>query len=786
LPPFTSFTVSSVTVFHLLAFLILEAMAGAAFMGWFYTRNPDYRRMLGAFAGLLVLRAVLIVVHTAAPQGLTPLLCGLEALNLVLLGWAFTAAVLPARRGGALYLLVGALVAAACAAASLLVGAGAEGVQTPFWHALHMLLAALPVIVLQTSSQRGEHWLSSCGFALLGLATLALLVGALPGAGGGQGSEGLAGVPTRVGWLGSLIAYTLLAVAAFRTILQDMWAYRQELRAVSEEALRQTRELLFLVETTRALGGTVEIEQVLNRVAENIALALDADRCAILLSAPDQPDQMVLAAHYTPLRRPAGPEGGVAFALAEHAVLERALRRGRQLAFSGGVNHRALRPLCTLLGIGRAGPTLLQPLIHREQPQGVLLAANDRCQRAFSANERQLCESIAVQLSAALANAQLYRSLGSQTRQVAALLRSQENGQQRQTHILESISEGVIVSDADGRITIVNAAAERILGTTRERLLGRVFAGILGSAATEAAPSAEAPPAPDGALRTVFELENRVVHVSAAPILAADGPCLGTVAILRDITRETEAERSKSEFISAISHELRTPITNIRGYAEALTSGMVGPLTPSQAHFLRIVYDNALRMVSLAENLIAASQIERGRLKLNYEMADLHLLIGEVVQSFRGQIENRQLEIGLELDPRLPLIEADPARVRQVVDNLLSNAIRFTYPGGHITVGAKLAPGEDARHPQHCIVWVTDSGIGISPEEQLHIWERFYRPANILAEEAGGLGIGLSIVKSLVEAHGGRVWVESTPGVGSTFTALFPVRRADASLARGA
>jgi signal transduction histidine kinase len=132
----------------------------------------------------------------------------------------------------------------------------------------------------------------------------------------------------------------------------------------------------------------------------------------------------------------------------------------------------------------------------------------------------------------------------------------------------------------------------------------------------------------------------------------------------------------------------------------------------------------------------------------------------------------------LELDDNLLAIEADPARVRQIVDNLVSNAVKFTYPGGRVTIGATLLHDEGEQPQMHCAIWVEDTGIGISPEEQEHIWERFYRPANPLAVEASGLGVGLSIVKSLVEAHNGRVWLESTPGMGSKFTVLLPTKRA--------
>jgi signal transduction histidine kinase len=278
-------------------------------------------------------------------------------------------------------------------------------------------------------------------------------------------------------------------------------------------------------------------------------------------------------------------------------------------------------------------------------------------------------------------------------------------------------------------------------------------------------------------LQTVFELEGKIVHVSAAPVLTPSGDNLGVVAVLRDISRETEAERAKSEFITAISHELRTPLTAIRGYTEALDGGMVGPMSEAQAHFLGIIRDNALRMGNLAENLIAISELEKDGIKLEYVETDVHLAIGDVVRAFRNELEARELALVLELDDDLTTIEADPARVRQIVDNLVSNAVKFTYPGGRVTIGTALLRDDGERPQEHCAIWVEDTGIGISSEEQEHIWERFYRPVNPLAVEASGLGVGLSIVKSLVQAHNGRVWLESTPGAGSKFTVLLPIKR---------
>ena len=335
----------------------------------------------------------------------------------------------------------------------------------------------------------------------------------------------------------------------------------------------------------------------------------------------------------------------------------------------------------------------------------------------------------------------------------------------------------MIVSNDQGHIVSVNTAAERILDAARQHILGRPLECLAGYTSPDSEAGWNRIARSNNPVQLVFKSENSIVHVHAAPALTSDGDRQGVVVILRDVTEEAETERAMSEFVAAISHELCTPITTIQGYAEALRGGLTGTVSEAQSNLLDVIHDNTLRIIMLTENLTAVSQIETGSLKLEYGKANLHVLANAVVDSFQGQLEARQLNVSLELDENMPRIEADPARVRQMLYNLVSNAIKFTYPGGHITIGAK--PVDDDEHPpSHYAITVSDTGIGIPPEEQTHVWDRFYRLAAPLVAESSGLGVGLAIVKSLAEAHAGRVWVESTPGEGSTFTITLPIKRA--------
>ncbi len=204
---------------------------------------------------------------------------------------------------------------------------------------------------------------------------------------------------------------------------------------------------------------------------------------------------------------------------------------------------------------------------------------------------------------------------------------------------------------------------------------------------------------------------------------------------------------------------------------------MVGPLSPTQATFLHIIHDNARRLVAIANNLIAVAESERGRLELSYAPTDLALLVGEVLESFVSQMKARQLEWRLEVADDVPPAEVDPLRIRQVVSNLLQQRGQIHLSGWSGSRGAGRRAGTGWGPPQFCRLWVQDTGIGIPLEEQPRVWERFYHTNDPLRMARGGMGVGLSIVKSLVEAHGGRVWLESAPGQGSTFTVLLPIRR---------
>jgi len=229
-----------------------------------------------------------------------------------------------------------------------------------------------------------------------------------------------------------------------------------------------------------------------------------------------------------------------------------------------------------------------------------------------------------------------------------------------------------------------------------------------------------------------------------------------------------QANRAKSEFVSIVSHELRTPMTSIRGYADMLEQGMVGTLSAQQVEFVRTITRNAERMQVLVSDLQDVSRIETGQLQLKLGATTLAEALDSALQATQPQIEARSQQLALEVPEDLPPVHADRARLTQVLTNLLSNAYKYTREGGQIRVRAWLEDGY-----VHCAV--ADTGVGMSPEDQARLFTKFFRSEDPAVREVSGTGLGLCIVKSLVEMQGGRLRVESESGKGTTMTFTVPV-----------
>ncbi len=240
------------------------------------------------------------------------------------------------------------------------------------------------------------------------------------------------------------------------------------------------------------------------------------------------------------------------------------------------------------------------------------------------------------------------------------------------------------------------------------------------------------------------------------------------------------ANLAKSEFVSFVAHELKNPMTSIKGYSELLSAGAVGAINTQQANFLNTIRSNVERMATLVSDLNDNSKIEAGRLRIDFKAVGVNDLVEDVVKSTKRQIEDRKQVIQAYLPSELPMVWGDPIRLGQVLTNLVSNATKYTPEGGVLVVGAESAKNiwDPVGAAQVVHLWVKDNGIGISPEDQRRIFQKFFRSEDQKAREAPGTGLGLNITKSLVEMQGGRIWFDSEYRKGTTFHFTVPVAEA--------
>jgi PAS domain S-box-containing protein len=394
----------------------------------------------------------------------------------------------------------------------------------------------------------------------------------------------------------------------------------------------------------------------------------------------------------------------------------------------------------------------------------------------FEEEHLRLVETAATQVANAINNAELYKLILDQTDRLGRMLRTQEVEASKSQSILEGVADGVMVADERGQVILFNAAAQRILDLPREQALGRSTNEMLGLYGGQAQDWMEAVDRwrvhqdVEEYLATQLDIGDRIVSVHLAPVLMGE-EFLGTVSVFRDVTVEVEAERAKSEFVSTVSHELRTPMTSIKGYADLLLMGAVGELMEDQQKFLTVIKNNADRLTALVNDLLDISRIESGRVMLSPRVVRVEDLIANVVAAIQPRAMEKDLTLRSDLSPALPDVFADADRVVQILTNLVANAHNYTPSGGEIVVSACAQDGE-------VHISVRDTGIGISEEDQEKLFNRFFRSEHSVVQDSPGTGLGLSITKSLVELQGGRIWLESKLGKGSTFSFSLPTAAA--------
>jgi two-component system phosphate regulon sensor histidine kinase PhoR len=257
-----------------------------------------------------------------------------------------------------------------------------------------------------------------------------------------------------------------------------------------------------------------------------------------------------------------------------------------------------------------------------------------------------------------------------------------------------------------------------------------------------------------------LEMDGRVFLMNARPL-----PAGGAVLVLHDLTEVRRLEAVRRDFVANVSHELKTPLTSISGYAETLLGDGVDAVTTER--FLRTILSNARRMQRLVDDLLDLSRIEAGRWQPMLSQVDIAAVAQESWAALADRADSHRVELVLDLAPDAATIEADLDALRQILTNLMDNSLRYTPDGGRIVCRTRRTDGSVALS-------IRDNGSGITREHLPRIFERFYRADHSRSREEGGTGLGLAIVKHLVEAHGGRVTAESERGSGTTVTCVFP------------
>lgn len=342
---------------------------------------------------------------------------------------------------------------------------------------------------------------------------------------------------------------------------------------------------------------------------------------------------------------------------------------------------------------------------------------------------------------------------------------SSEREKSKVLAILESMTEGVLVTDTSGKVTLLNGVLAGVLGLDRKDALGRYTWEIFRD--PEINTTFEAALA-DGTAVTkehALLLSDRVYQIQFSPVYLAD-VFLGVTAVFYDLTKLKELERTRAEFVANVSHELKTPLTSIIGFVETLKEGAIED-PENRLKFLGIIDEHSQKLRALIEDLLSLSKLESSKDRLKTEPVDLEKVFNKIEGLLRRNLEQKGIRVEIELETRPFLVHAEPLLIEQALTNLFDNAIKYNKPGGTISVQVR-------RSPKGATIRVKDTGVGIPARDIPRIFERFYRVEKSRSRESGGTGLGLSIVKHIIERHSGTIEVSSSEDKGTTFTVTLP------------
>lgn len=501
-----------------------------------------------------------------------------------------------------------------------------------------------------------------------------------------------------------------------------------ELKNVNEQLNRRLREMSALLEVGRNVTAVLELDQVLSKVVEAAVALTETEEGALLLQDERTHELVMRAAKnfddafVRTFRLPS-----------EDSLAGNVLRTGEPIL----LDDKTPKKIVTQYLVHTLAYV---PLRGRGRVLGVLGVDNRVAGRRLTEHDLQVLQLLADYAAVAIENARLYANTELERAQLDTILRQTE--------------DGVLVVDGEGRLLLINPPAREAFGVEAgvpvtgyklERFIGNPQVRELFASQQRGGE---------------IQLEDgRVFNAHVSPI---EG--VGHALVMQDITHLKKLDRIKSEFVTTVSHDLRSPLTAILGYVELIPR--VGPVTDQQAEFVSRVRTGVLTINALITDLLDLGRIETG-FDAQKEPTAVQLIARYVVSNVTQHCQAKQQTLAVDLPEELPPVFGSPVRLRQMFSNLLDNASKYTPEGGHITFLARVEGDQ-------IIFTVRDSGIGIAPADQPYIFDKFYRASNARYDFAG-TGLGLSIVKSIVEAHGGRIWLESKLNVGTTFTVVLPI-----------
>jgi len=497
----------------------------------------------------------------------------------------------------------------------------------------------------------------------------------------------------------------------------------------------RVRQRDYLLEIARLMTEELDLEKLLERILR-VSIEMLAGQAG-LIALKETEGWRVAAAHKI---QPAFL-----------SYLEPLLAEGKVRELDVRELNRMLQNLTYTASLGLLNGTGL-PLAAHGQVIGVIFIFRNYPD-LFTTNDRVLLQAFADQAAVAVFNAKLYGQVNYEKQRLDALL--------------DSAADGILILNADHTVERCNGAFERLIGGQRDQIVGKNHDEVIHWAnepqgtTLQEAEFGGWPLTPTGTLYVEGDLSRALppplaVGITYAPLLSADGKLRNIMLSVRDITHFRTAEEIKSTFISIVSHELRTPVTLIKGYASTLRRDDAKWDRAVVRDSLAVIEEEADRLSKMIDDLLDASRLQAGGLSLTRGDVSLAALAGRIAERFANQ--STQHTILTDFPDKFPVILGDELRLEQVIANLVSNALKYS-PKGEITISGTMRPNQ-------VIVCVSDKGPGIDAHDLPHIFDRFYRSTNAV-KQTKGAGLGLYLARAIVEAHGGRIWVDPKPNPGA-------------------